>query len=227
MKQYKTLLFDIDDTLLDFTAAEDYALRSLFEKYDLVLTDELNHFYKKMNHQLWSSFEKGEIKKEQLLHSRFPLLFQQLGLTVDGVHLDNLYRHCLEQSAVLIDGAEQLIKQLANHYDLYIVTNGVARTQTIRLKNAGLTNYFKGVYISETIGYQKPMKEFFNRVFENIPKHVMDKTLIIGDSLSSDIQGGFNVGIDTCWFNPKSTKVSIQNPTYEIQHLTALIEILL
>ncbi len=227
MKQYQTLLFDIDDTLLDFTAAEDHALRCLFEKYHLVLTDEMNHFYKKMNRQLWSSFERGEIEKEQLLHSRFPILFQQLGLTVDGVHLDNLYRHYLEQSAVLIDGAEQLIKQLANHYDLYIVTNGVARTQTIRLKNAGLTNYFKGVYISETIGYQKPMKEFFNRVFENIPKHEMYKTLIIGDSLSSDIQGGFNVGIDTCWFNPKSAKVSIQNPTYEIQHLTALVEILL
>ncbi len=227
MKQYQTLLFDIDDTLLDFKAAEDYALRSLFEKYDLVLTDELNHFYKKMNHQLWSSFEKGEIEKEQLLHSRFSILFQQLGLTVDGVHLDNLYRHYLEQSAVLIDGAEQLIKQLANHYDLYIVTNGVARTQSIRLKNAGLTPYFKGVYISETIGYQKPMKEFFTHVFENIPKQVMDKTLIIGDSLSSDIQGGFNVGIDTCWFNPKSTKSFIQNPTYEIQHLTALADILL
>lgn len=227
MKQYQTLLFDVDDTLLDFKAAEDYALQELFKKHDVVLTGDIKQFYQKMNQQLWTSFEKGEIKREELLHTRFSILFQKVGLTLNGIHLDDLYRHYLEKSAVLIDGSERLLQQLAKHYDLYVVTNGVARSQIIRLNNSGLAPYFKDIFISEEIGYQKPMKEFFNHVFEKIPHHSADKTLIIGDSLTSDIQGGINAGIDTCWLNTKEPMNTSQHPTYEIHQLQTLEDMLL
>lgn len=227
MKQYQTLLFDVDDTLLDFKAAESYALQELFKEHDVALTDDIKQFYQKMNQQLWASFEKGEIKREELLHTRFSTLFQKLGLTLNGIHLDNLYRQYLEQSAVLIDGAEQLLQKLVNYYDLYVVTNGVARTQIIRLNNSGLTTYFKDIFISEEIGYQKPKKEFFHRVFEKIPQITVDKTLIIGDSLTSDIQGGINAGIDTCWFNPNGYINGTHHTTYEIHQLQLLEDMLL
>lgn len=227
MKQYQTLLFDVDDTLLDFKAAENYALQKLFSEHNVVLTDDIKHFYQEMNQKLWSSFEKGEIKREELLHTRFSILFKKVGLTLNGVHLDNLYRQYLEESAVLIDGAKSLLQKLAKHYDLYVVTNGVARTQFIRLNNSELTTYFKDIFVSEEVGYQKPMKEFFNHVFEKIPHHAADKTIIIGDSLTSDIQGGINAGIDTCWFNPKGPINVTHIPTYEIHRLQTLENMLL
>ena len=180
-----------------------------------------------MNQKLWSSFEKGEIKREELLHTRFSILFEKVGLTLNGVHLDNLYRQYLEESAVLIDGAKSLLQKLAKQYDLYVVTNGVARTQFIRLNNSELATYFKDIFVSEEVGYQKPMKEFFNHVFEKIPHHSVDETLIIGDSLTSDIQGGINAGIDTCWFNPKGPINVTHNPTYEINQLQTLENMLL
>jgi len=227
LKRYQTLLFDVDDTLLDFKAAENYALQKLFNEHDIALTDDIKHFYQKMNQKLWSSFEKGEIKREELLHTRFSILFEKVGLTLDGVHLDNLYRQYLEESAVLIDGAKSLLQKLAKQYDLYVVTNGVARTQFIRLNNSELTTFFKDIFVSEEVGYQKPMKEFFNHVFEKIPHHTADKTLIIGDSLSSDIQGGINAGIDTCWFNPREAMNVTHIPTYEIHQLQTLEDMLL
>lgn len=227
MKSYQILLFDVDDTLLDFKAAENYALQKLFSEHNVVLTDDIKQFYQEMNQKLWSSFEKGELEREELLHTRFSILFKKIGLTLDGVHLDNLYREYLEESAVLIDGATSLLQKLAKQYDLYVVTNGVARTQFIRLNNSNLSTYFKDIFVSEEIGYQKPMKEFFNHVFEKIPHCSADKTLIIGDSLTSDIQGGINAGIDTCWFNPKGPINATPLPTYEISRLQSLESLLL
>lgn len=227
LKSYQTLLFDVDDTLLDFKAAENYALQKLFSEHNVVLTDDIKQFYQEMNQKLWSSFEKGELEREELLHTRFSILFKKIGLTLDGVHLDNLYREYLEESAVLIDGATSLLQKLAKQYDLYVVTNGVARTQFIRLNNSNLSTYFKDIFVSEEIGYQKPMKEFFNHVFEKIPHCSADKTLIIGDSLTSDIQGGINAGIDTCWFNPKGPINTTLLPTYEINRLQTLENLLL
>ncbi|WP_407371053.1 YjjG family noncanonical pyrimidine nucleotidase [Carnobacterium sp.] len=227
MKRYQTLLFDVDDTLLDFKAAENYALQKLFSEHDIVLTDDIKQFYQDMNQKLWSSFEKGEIKREELLHTRFSILFKKVGLTLNGAHLDNLYRQYLEESAVLIDGAKSLVQKLTKQYNLYVVTNGVARTQFIRLNNSELTTYFKDIFVSEEVGYQKPTKEFFNHVFEKIPHHSANKTLIIGDSLTSDIQGGVNAGIDTCWFNPNGSKNATPIPTYEIHRLQTLENMLL
>ncbi|MDP4084836.1 MAG: YjjG family noncanonical pyrimidine nucleotidase [Bacillota bacterium] len=227
MKKYQTLLFDVDDTLLDFGVAEKLALRLLFEEQNFNLTSEIEEKYKTLNRGLWRSFEEGKINRDQVLNTRFSILFKEYGKEVNGILLENQYRAYLEQGHQLIDGAMELVTQLQKDYDLYIVSNGLSSTQYRRLQDSGLYPFFKSIFVSEDTGFQKPMKEFFDYVFMRIPNLSTNHTLIIGDSLSSDIKGGNQAGIDTCWFNPakKENNTDII-PTYEIQKLEELFLIL-
>ncbi|MBP3040467.1 YjjG family noncanonical pyrimidine nucleotidase [Bacillaceae bacterium Marseille-Q3522] len=227
MKKYRTLLFDVDHTLLDFNAAENLALRLLFEEQNISLTAEMEARYKEINKGLWKSYEEGRLSRDEVVNTRFSLLFKEYGQKTDGITLENKYRSYLEQGHQLIDGALELIKDLQHQFDLYIVTNGVSKTQDKRLRDSGLYPLFKDIFVSEDAGFQKPMKEFFDYVFARIPDFTVEKGLIIGDSLSADIKGGQLAGLDTCWFNPESksndTKIV---PTYEIQQLDGLYQIL-
>ncbi|KAA9021576.1 YjjG family noncanonical pyrimidine nucleotidase [Niallia endozanthoxylica] len=227
MKRYQTLLFDVDDTLLDFGAAERSALRSLFEEQKVLVTPELEEQYKKINKSLWKSFEEGKIDRNEVVNTRFTLLFNEFGQEVDGVLLEKKYRHYLEEGHQLIEGAFELISTLQQHVELYIVTNGVSKTQDKRLRDSGLYPFFKDIFISEDTGYQKPMKEYFDYVFARISDFSAEKTLIIGDSLSSDIKGGNQAGIDTCWFNPNE-KFNVTGivPTFQIKRLNELYKTL-
>ncbi|MEH7352970.1 YjjG family noncanonical pyrimidine nucleotidase [Neobacillus drentensis] len=227
MKKYRTLLFDVDDTLLDFTAAEKEALRMLFEEKGMPLTTEMESHYKKINHGLWKSFEEGKIGRDEVVNTRFSLLFKEYGQVVDGALLEKSYRSYLEDGHQLVNGAFELITDLQHQYDLYIVTNGVSKTQDKRLRASGLHPIFKGIFVSEDTGYQKPMKEYFDYVFARIPNFSAKQTLIIGDSLSSDIKGGHQAGLDTCWFNPdKKTNDTEIVPTYQIHQLDELYRII-
>lgn len=227
MKKYKTLFFDADDTLLDFGAAENLALRLLFKEQKINLTAELEAHYKELNQGLWRAHEEGKIERDELLNTRFSLLFKEYDKEVDGVLLEENYRMCLEEGHQLVNGALELMNELQKKYDLYIVTNGVSKTQDRRLRDSGLHPFFKDVFVSEDTGYQKPMKEYFDYVFARIPNFSLEHGLIIGDSLSSDIKGGMLAGLDTCWFNPKvkPNNTEIQ-PTYQIQKLGELFQIL-
>ncbi|WP_160725796.1 YjjG family noncanonical pyrimidine nucleotidase [Bacillus sp. USDA818B3_A] len=227
MKKYQTLLFDVDDTLLDFAAAEALALNLLFESQKILLTNEIETSYKKINQELWRSFEEGKIGRDEVVNTRFSLLFKELGQIADGVLLEKNYRGFLEEGHQLITGAFELVSALQSHYDLFIVTNGVSKTQDKRLRDSGLHPLFKEIFVSEDTGFQKPMKEFFDYVFERIPNFAPEQALIIGDSLSSDIRGGQLAGLDTCWFNPdgKPDHTGI-HPTYEIHDLNELYAIL-
>ncbi|MTT31392.1 noncanonical pyrimidine nucleotidase, YjjG family [Terrilactibacillus sp. BCM23-1] len=226
MKHYRTLLFDVDDTLLDFQAAEDFALRSLFEEQSIPLTIDIEARYKQINQGLWRSFEEGKIERDEIASTRFSLLFKEYGQEVDGFSLGMKYRNFLKEGHQLISGAIELIEDLKNKFDLYIVTNGVAETQDKRLRDAGLFPLFKDIFVSEDTGFQKPMKEFFDYVFAQIPHFSLEETLIIGDSLTSDIKGGEVAGIDTCWFNPEMTPNHTKiKPTYQIQKLEELYDI--
>lgn len=133
---------------------------------------------------------KREMDRDQVVNTRFSLLFKEYGLEADGVLLEKKYRSFLEEGHQLIDGAFELIKSLRDQYDLYIVTNGVSKTQYKRLQASGLYPMFKGIFVSEDTGFQKPMKEYFDYVFERIPHFSVDQGLIIGDSLTADIEGG-------------------------------------
>ncbi|WHX98168.1 YjjG family noncanonical pyrimidine nucleotidase [Neobacillus sp. DY30] len=227
MKNYKTLFFDVDDTLLDFGAAEKLALQLLFEKQNIPLTTEMEEKYKRINQGLWQRFEEGELSRDEVVNTRFSLLFHQYGKDVDGTLLEKNYRSFLEQGHQLVNGAFELITELTSQYDLYIVTNGVSSTQDKRLRASGLYPLFKGIFVSEDTGFQKPMKEYFDYVFARIPHFEVNQSIIIGDSLSADILGGAQAGMDTCWFNPKmKPNYTDISPTYQIHKLEELKRIL-
>ncbi|MEH6936243.1 YjjG family noncanonical pyrimidine nucleotidase [Bacillus sp. JJ664] len=227
MNKYKTLLFDLDDTLLDFGAAEKVALRLLFEEHQWNLTPEIEANYRVINQGLWKQFEDGTIERSEVLNTRFSTLLKEYGHIVDGTLLENSYRRYLEDGKQFVDGAFELVKNIQNHFDLYIVTNGDSLTQYKRLSASGLQPIFKDIFVSEDTGFQKPMKEYFDYVFERIPNFNVNTGLIIGDSLNADIKGGQQAGLDTCWFNPhKKQNDTDLIPTYEIQNLDELYQIL-
>lgn len=226
MKNYQFLLFDLDDTLLDFKAAEKLALPKLFEAHQFPLTPQIEAVYQEINTGLWRSLEEGLITRDILMETRFGKTFEHFGFEVDGRALDAEYRGYLAESKVFVEGALQLIQTLAPEYELYITSNGLTETQMKRLQVTGLAPYFKEVFVSENTCYQKPMKPFFDYVFERIPNFDPNKAMIIGDSYSADIIGGANAGIDTCWLNPLNAAPSLIPPTYVIDKLDQLLPIL-
>lgn len=222
--KYNTLLFDVDDTLLDFQLAEKKALQNLFLEEKIDLTPERISLYKKENSQLWYAYERGEISKQKLLDTRFSVVFEVLGKKVDGRLMDEKYRKYLSQQHDFLGNSQKIIHQLSSDYRLYLVTNGVAQVQYPRLKNAHLMDFFQGIFISEEVGYQKPMPEYFEYVFNRIPNFEKERTLLIGDSLHSDILGGNQAGIDTVWLKHSSmTEIDTIQPTYEITCLDELL----
>ncbi|MBR5485872.1 MAG: YjjG family noncanonical pyrimidine nucleotidase [Oscillospiraceae bacterium] len=227
MKKYTTLLFDADDTLLDFKKAEQQALKKAFKLHDIEFNDGVNSLYQKINGKLWQDFEKGLISKEGVTQTRFCLLFNELGIEKDGIEFNKQYLSLLGGEGCIIEGADDICRRLSEKYDLYCVTNGVAATQKSRIALSGLEGFFKSIFVSEEMGWQKPRKEFFDEVFRRIPNAAPEECLIIGDSLTSDIKGGFNAGIDTCWYNPQNKPLTGDvNPLYTIHDLNELFEIL-
>ncbi len=225
---YKILLFDADGTLLDFQKSEETALKKTFQRFNIPLTNVMRERYEHINSSLWKAYEEGKIDKKTVVYSRFVKLFKEFDIHEDGILFEDEYQRELGNGAYLLPFVHDILRQLSLSFDLYIVTNGVAETQYRRLKETGIDIYFKNIFISEKIGYQKPKKEFFDYCFEQIPHFELKDTLIIGDSLSSDIQGGINANIDTCWFNPNSLKNEQSLPiTYIIHDLKELLDILL
>lgn len=223
MGKYETLLFDVDDTLLDFNLAENAALTRLFEQEKMTVTLAMLTRYKEINNGLWRAFERGEVTKSVLHNTRFSEFFKGYGMEVDGAHFEAEFQKFLQEAHDYVEGAYEVIAQLAESYDLYVVSNGKTATQNKRLMDADLARYFKGIFISEQTGYQKPMTQFFDYVFTRIDGLDKDKTLIIGDSLTADIKGGLQAGIHTCWFNIHNIEnVTDIKPHYEIKKLHEL-----
>ena len=219
----KYILFDVDYTLLDFGKAESAAIGKTFERIGIPATDELIRRYSEINAQQWSRFEKGEITREKLLTERFDILFSELGINVPSEMAQASYEYLLGIGHYFVDGAEELLEALKDKYELYIVSNGNASVQDRRLKSAGIIPYFKDIFISERVGFNKPSAEFFEACFERIPGFEKDKAVIVGDRLSSDILGGINAGVKTCWFNPRGDAPDPDIPAdYEIKHLGEL-----
>lgn len=202
MGQFKTLLFDADNTLFDFDACEREALKLTFQKYGYPLDDEIYNTYVKLNQYLWKQYEQGLMDRNTVIYSRFGTLFQQIGIHDDGIAFEDDYQELLGMQHYVYEHTDEVVKKLYQSHDMYIVTNGVTATQLSRIKNSKLDRYFKKIFVSEETGYQKPMKEYFDYCFDRIGEIDKKKTIIIGDSLSSDILGGNNAGIATCWYNP-------------------------
>lgn len=223
--KYTTLLFDLDDTLMDFKKAEENAIEKLLLKYSLPATEENKRLYSLTNQSKWKALERGEITRKELFATRFPDFFKALGVEADGAKANADYMHFLSQGRFVIDGAEDICRELRKSYSMYIITNGAKIVQQGRLTDLPLMQYFDGVFISEEVGFDKPKKEYFDHVFLNIPEKDKSKCLVIGDSLSSDILGAVNYGIDCCWISEKTS--SEIKPTYQISNLKELLNILI
>lgn len=226
MGKYKALLLDADDTLLDFQVNEQESVKKVFQRLGLSADDSVLAQYSAINRELWLAHERGEITKQMIWDQRFVRLFKTLNCRADGLKAERLYRVALGEGAQTIPGAVELCQELSGTYRLYIVTNGTAQTQYSRIHNAGIGRWVRGVFISEELGAPKPNAAFFDAVFERIP-FSRQEALIVGDSLTSDIQGGVNAGIDTCWYNPARLKRDKGPcPTFEIHELNELKDVL-
>lgn len=225
---YKFIFLDLDDTILDFSAAEDAALPKALLEVGITPTEDMITRYKQINIAEWERYERGEISRDKVLTERFDILFQEFDIQLSGDVAEDAYRKYLSIGHFFVPGAVSLLDYLKmKKYRLFIASNGVAATQDSRLDSAGIRPYFDQIFISETTGYHKPEKEYFDFCFSHIADFNRAQALLIGDSLTSDIQGGKTSGIDTCWFNP-SRKVAPEHlkPTYEIYSLDDLKQII-
>lgn len=226
MKNYKILLFDSDDTLLDFKKAEHDALCSAMTECGLEFTEELCKVYSEANKVYWKAFENGEIEKQEIYVGRFELFLKNAGIAYSAAELATRYEELLKKQFCKIEGAEQTCKALKDRYEMHIVSNGNVLVQLPRLDGSGLRPYFKEVFVSERVGFQKPQREFFDFVFAYLGNPNKSEVLIIGDSISSDILGGINAGIDTCLFGTAKNSGDIK-PTYTVKNHNELRKLLL
>lgn len=225
LDMYKYILFDLDDTLLDFEKAEHIAFNNLLEDCDIQFSEELFSKYKEINKALWRRFELGEMSNKEVTKLRFEKFFSLLGKKVDGRQHDINFRTYLAMGNQLFDGVIELLDKLSKTHVMCIASNGVAVTQHTRLKNNDLNKYFEHIFISEEVGYQKPDVEFFNFIFQKLGDIYKKEVIIVGDNLMSDILGGINSGIDTCWINPKNTPIDNEvKPTYIVKKVTDLLK---
>ena len=224
--KYKFLLFDLDHTLLDFDAAEDIALSHLLKEEGVVDIQAYKDYYVPMNKALWKDLEQKKITKSELINTRFAKLFAHFGIEKDGAYLAERYQFFLSKQGQTFPGVEDLLRKLISQgYKLYAATNGITYIQTGRLEQSGIAPYFKEIFISEQLHTQKPDAEFYEKIGARIPNFDKNQTLMIGDSLSADIQGGNNADIDTIWYNPHHLEnKSLAQPTYEVDSYQALLD---
>ena len=220
---------DADDTLLDFGQDEENAFKKVCDEKNIAFTPLLYSRYSEINLGLWKQFEKGEITKADILRLRFYNTFKEIGIIIDGTEYSNCYGKHLSNGGIPVDGAIEVCQKLKDAgYKLYIITNGIEYIQEGRFKNSNLGEYFEYRFISECMGVQKPKKEYFDKVLDTIGCQDKEKYLIVGDSLSSDILGGINSGIDTCWINRKNIRNDTDIvPDYLVKTLKDILEILL
>jgi 2-haloacid dehalogenase len=223
--KYIWLLFDADDTLFDFPRAEANALKWTLEQSGLPFQSGFVNLYSRFNQQVWREFERGEVTSQELRVKRFRLFFDETHLNGDPQTVSPLYLRNMALGTGLLPGAEEVVRALKADYHLALVTNGLKEVQRPRLESSALRDCFERVFISEEIGAAKPARAYFDAVFTALGNPPKDSVLIIGDSLTSDMKGGVEYGIDTCWYNPagKTTKLPV---TYEIKNLQALKTIL-
>lgn len=211
--KYSTALFDLDGTLLDFASAEKQGFFAVMVKHGIPCDINVYERYSAINDSLWKAFERKETTKEEIGTKRYEMLFDEMDITADAEQVGKDYKELLAGMGILYDGAIELCERLISKgVKLYAVTNGTAHIQAKRMAVSGLDKVFIKTFVSEEVGCQKPDKEYFDYVFENIEEKDKSRILIIGDSPTSDIKGGINAGIDTCYFADKPHPDI--NPTY-------------
>lgn len=222
------LFLDLDDTILDFHKAERLAISKTIRSFGVEPTEAVLQRYHVINKWHWEQLEQGKLTRDQVLENRFGMLFEELAVSVDKTACARAYERNLSQGHWFLPGAEEAVDCLSRQYRLFLASNGTASVQQGRMTSANLYRFFEQVFVSQEIGFNKPAKAYFDACFARIPGFDPAKAIIVGDSLTSDILGGMNAGIKTCWVNPAHLpgRPDIV-PDYEIEalhQLPALLE---
>ena len=219
--RYPILLLDADGTLYDFKTSQAHALERAYRGAEfggiLPYSCEILEQYSRVNQSWWQRLERGECTKEELQLGRFREFFAALGLSFDPAEFNRMYMEELGNGTYLLPHAEEVCRELAKTCSLYIVTNGVSRTQRRRIGGSALNGLFREIFVSEDAGVPKPEAGYFEYVFSHLGEVDRKNILLVGDSLSSDMKGAENAGLDSCWFNPQSA------PLPEYPHITFTI----
>ena len=226
---YKYLLWDVDGTILDFLASESCAIKELFKRFNLgECTDEMLGIYSKINVKYWEALARNEITKPEVLIGRFNEFFTMMNIdTSIAEEFNKAYQLALGDYCIFVKNAKEILQSQKGKYTLVAVTNGTKVAQTKKLKMSGLDNIFDHIFISADVGYEKRNLGFFQCVFDTLNIKDKSQVLMIGDSLISDMQGGINAGVDTCWFNPNhSENKDNLKITYEISQLKQIEDII-
>ena len=219
----KNVLLDLDDTIFDFHKAEKIALSKTLLSMGVEPTDAVTARYSEINASFWRRLELRELSREEVLVGRFRVLFEEIQVKADALWARKSYEKNLSLGHYFIDGAMELLSSLFGKYKLFLASNGTAAVQIPRIESSPIEKFFDGIFISELVGFDKPDERFFERIFASIEGFSRDETIIVGDSLSSDIKGGKNAGIKTCLFNPRGKNISGEIlPDYEIRTLSEL-----
>ena len=230
MLLFKVLLWDLDNTVLDFNYAQSNSLKHAFERFSLgECTDEMIESFVEINARHWEMLERGEISRKQVFTKRFEEFLKKYDLRkkVTPSAINKEFENGICHTIAFLDDSYEILSRTRWDYATYCVTNGDTEVQKQRIKVSMLYKVFKDVFISQEIGYDKPKKEFFDYVLSHIEPCEKDEILIIGDSLSSDMLGGNRAGIKCCWYNPNGApKPDNIRIDYEIKSLYEVLKIL-
>lgn len=226
--KYEVLLFDADETLFDFRKAEKYAFENAILEFNIDYKEDYHlKIYSDINTAIWKEFEEGIISQEELKVERFKRFSKEINTPFNEIDFSNSYINYLANASFLYEDSLEVIKKLSKNYKMAIVTNGLKTVQSKRIKKSPIAKYFDSIIISEEAKVSKPNPKIFEIALKTLNYSDKNKVLMIGDSLSSDIKGGINFGIDTCWANFNNTKNSTSiTPTYQVSSLINLIELL-
>lgn len=231
--RYDTILWDLDGTLLDFKLSERYALGECLKTHGIAMTEEMLALYSGINERYWERLERGEVEKKELLPGRFREFFRQTGIRgIDPDEMQKQYEKELGVKVYYIENSYEIVTELKEMgVRQHIVTNGILKTQQIKMERSGFDKLMDKVFISDVIGYEKPRKEFFEAAFRELPDFKRENALLVGDSLTSDMRGAGNAGVDACFYNPRKKPLSAGDGApvhveYEIGKLKEVFEIL-
>lgn len=224
----KWLFFDLDETLVDFRSASKTSFFRSFEAKGIEAEEEwYSSIYAKINRRIWDEFEQNKINAVELRTKRFKLLFESIEVSLDPIDFNQLYAKYIIEETKVLPGAYTRLEELSQEYQLAIITNGLKEFQRPRLQRLDLNKYFKVIIVSDEIGHSKPNRAFFDQAIEAAGNPAKSEILIIGDGLSSDIRGGMQNQIKTCWYNPAELHLPKEySPTHVINDLKDLNSIL-
>lgn len=223
--KYKDLLFDADNTLFDFDQSSHLAFDDMLRTFGIEPTAEIYNGYKVLNATVWAELEQKKISMSTVKTKRWKLFWDKMGLKHDYLETNNIYLDFLVKHCFLLEETLSLLQYLKSNTDLrlHIITNGMKEAQRPRITKLKIEHFFDSITVSDEIGFAKPNQQFFDHVFSINPNMIRESSLVIGDGLHSDIQGGILYGLDTCWYNP-GNKISdpAYTATYEINSLRKL-----